>query len=42
MHICKFCKEEFPGGDELADHLTDEHDAFSAVTEMAIDLEAPQ
>lgn len=32
-HDCPatFCEESFDTGDKLADHLTDEHDAFSKV-----------
>lgn len=39
MHLCKFCHSEFPTHDELVDHLTDEHDAFSSVTEIHMEVE---
>lgn len=33
------CDETFPTDDELADHLTDAHDAFSDVMFMEVDAQ---
>lgn len=40
MLACPYCTEPFSSRDELVDHLTDSHDAYTTLTDIVMEVGA--